>query len=187
MMVAMMLPSATPVILLVLGTYRRRGRSARLQAAVFTSGYLVAWTAFSAVAAIAQLILHRAAVLTPAMASNSNLLGGAILLAAGAYQWLPFKASCLTHCRSPLAFIGEHWREGTRGALEMGLRHGAYCLGCCWMLMLLLFAAGVMNLLWVAIIALLVLVEKVTRRGVHIGRLAGVLLMAGGLWLIAAR
>jgi len=186
MMVAMMLPSAAPVILLVLGTYRRRGERSRRLSAAFGTGYLLAWTAFSAAAATAQLLLHRAALLSPAMASNSVIAGGLILFVAGAYQWLPFKAACLTQCRSPLAFLGQHWREGVAGALSMGVRHGMYCVGCCWMLMLVLFAAGVMNLFWVAAIAVFVLVEKVAPRGAWIGKAAGVLLMTRGVWLLAA-
>jgi predicted metal-binding membrane protein len=184
MMVAMMLPSAAPTILLILSTYRRRGHRSRLLASAFGSGYLLAWTTFSAAAAITQLILHRAAVLTPGMASSSAILGGAILLLAGAYQWLPLKGACLTHCRSPLAFLSQHWREGSGGALVMGLRHGLFCVGCCWMLMLLLFAAGVMNLFWVAAIAIFVLVEKVAPHGAQVGRAAGLLLMGGGVWQI---
>jgi predicted metal-binding membrane protein len=133
MMVAMMLPSATPVILLVLATYRRRAGSGSLPAsACFAGGYLAVWTAFSAGAALAQWGLHRAALLSPQMAAASPLLGGGLLLAAGIYQWLPIKYACLSHCRSPLGFLSSHWREGNGGALAMGLRHGLYCLGCCW-------------------------------------------------------
>jgi predicted metal-binding membrane protein len=180
MMVAMMLPSAAPIILLVVGTYRRRGRRSRLLTAAFSSGYLVAWTAFSAAAATGQLMLHRAALLTEDMAAHSAAIGGAILLVAGAYQWLPLKRACLVHCRSPLAFLGSHWREGASGALSMGLRHGVYCVGCCWALMLLLFASGVMNLFWVAVIAAFVLVEKLASRGDLIGRVAGLALIVWG-------
>lgn len=184
MMVAMMLPSAGPVVLLVLGTCRRRGRSARPLSVAFASGYLTAWTVFSLVAAVIQLFLHRVAVLSPAMATRSAVAGGAILLVAGAYQWLPLKNTCLVHCRSPLAFIASEWRDGAGGAFTMGLRHGLYCVGCCWALMLLLFAAGVMNLIWVAAIALFVLLEKVAPRGVLLGRAAGVLLMLWGAWIL---
>lgn len=184
MMVAMMLPSAGPVILLVVSTYRRRGGNARALSVAFASGYLTAWTAFSVFAAVIQLFLHRVAVLSPAMATRSAVAGGAILLVAGAYQWLPLKNTCLVHCRSPLAFIASEWREGAGGAFTMGLRHGLYCVGCCWALMLLLFAAGVMNLIWVAAIALFVLLEKVAPRGVLLGRAAGLLLMVWGAWVV---
>ena len=184
MMVAMMLPSAAPVILLVVGTYRRRGtRSTRLSA-VFTAGYLFAWTAFSAIAAGTQLFLHQAAMLSPEMSSNSTLLGGAILIGAGVYQWLPLKTACLRHCRSPLAFLAREWREGTAGALIMGFRHGVFCVGCCWALMALLFVAGVMNLIWVAAIAVFVLVEKLAPLGGRFGRAAGLLLASWGAWLL---
>jgi predicted metal-binding membrane protein len=185
MMIAMMLPSAAPIILLVVGTYRRRGDRSRVLTSSFISGYLAAWTAFSAIAAITQFMLHRAALLSPSMASSSAIAGGAILLVAGAYQWLPLKYACLTHCRSPLDFLTREWREGAWGALIMGLRHGLYCVGCCWALMILLFAAGVMNLLWVAAIAAFVLVEKLAPHGARIGRVAGVLLVAWGSWIVA--
>ena len=185
MMTAMMLPSAAPLIMLVIGTYRRRGERARLLTLAFGSGYLIAWTAFSAAAALLQFALHRAALLSPSMAATSALAGGAIFVAAGVYQWLPVKAACLMHCRSPLAFLGSHWRQGAGGALAMGLHHGLFCIGCCWTLMLLLFAAGVMNLFWVGVIAAFVLVEKIARGGARIGRIAGVLLAAWGLWIMA--
>jgi predicted metal-binding membrane protein len=184
MMVAMMLPSASPIILLVAGTYRRRADRSHLLTVAFGSGYVIAWTGFSAAAALMQLMLHRAALLSAGMATNSAVIGGVILLFAGVYQWLPFKTACLTHCRSPLAFLASHWREGATGALAMGLRHGIYCVGCCWALMLVLFAAGVMNLLWVAAIALLVLVEKITPQGHVVSRLAGVVLTAWGGWVL---
>jgi predicted metal-binding membrane protein len=186
MMVAMMLPSAAPMILLVAGIERRRREQASPAAptAVFAAGYLVVWTAFSAAAALTQTALHQAALLSPAMASTSPMLGGLILVTAGVYQWLPIKSACLTGCRSPLGFISSEWREGSAGALVMGLRHGLLCLGCCWALMLLLFVAGVMNLLWVAAIGALVLVEKVTRGGPAIGRLAGLALVGWGGWMI---
>ncbi|HEX2219372.1 MAG TPA: DUF2182 domain-containing protein [Gemmatimonadales bacterium] len=188
MMVAMMLPSAAPMILLVATVNRRRRERASPAApsAAFAAGYLLVWTAFSAAAALTQWGLHEAALLSPAMASTSPVLGGLLLVVAGVYQWLPAKAACLHHCRSPVGFLGTEWREGTTGALVMGLRHGLYCMGCCWALMLLLFVAGVMNLLWVAAIAALVLVEKVTRAGPWIGRVAGIVLVLWGARLLAA-
>jgi predicted metal-binding membrane protein len=185
MMIAMMLPSAAPLILLVAGTYRRRGEGSAALTIPFIAGYLVAWTAFSAVAAFAQLLLHRNAVLSPSMAARSGTLGGAILLLAGAYQLLPLKQACLTRCRSPLDFLTREWREGAAGALVMGLRHGIYCLGCCWALMAVLFAAGVMNLFWVAAIAVFVLVEKLTPAGTIVSRLAGAVLVVWGVLLLA--
>ena len=185
MMVAMMLPSAAPTILLVLGVYRRRGdRFTRRNSLLFVAGYLLAWTAFSALAAGLQVSLHRAALLTPTMAARSAVLGGAILLIAGIYQWLPFKNVCLTHCHSPLAFLTHHWREGSVGALRMGLLHGAFCIGCCWALMALLFVAGVMNLLWVAAIAVFVLLEKLAPVGLRVSRVAGSALMIWGAYVL---
>jgi len=184
MMIAMMLPSAAPIILLVVGTYRRRGTRPRIFTLAFGSGYLTVWTAFSAVAATVQLALHRAAFLSPAMASNSTIAAGAMLLLAGTYQWLPIKRACLTHCRSPLDHLMREWREGVGGAFIMGLRHGLYCVGCCWALMILLFAAGVMNLLWVAVIAVFVLIEKLAPHGARLGRFAGAALIAWGGFLM---
>jgi predicted metal-binding membrane protein len=153
---------------------------------VFGAGYLAVWTGFSAVAGLSQWLLHRAALLSPAMASATPRLGGGLLIAAGVYQWLPLKGACLMHCRSPLGFFSHAWREGAAGALLMGLRHGLYCVGCCWLLMALLFMAGVMNLLWVAAIAGFVLVEKVVPGGRLLGKVAGALLVAWGTWALAA-
>jgi predicted metal-binding membrane protein len=182
MMAGMMLPSAAPVILLVLGVYRRRGDAdARRSAAAFTAGYMAVWTAFSAAAAAVQVVLHRAALLSPDMSSHAARFAALLLVGAGVYQWLPVKGACLTHCQSPLGFLTSEWREGAAGAFTMGARHGGFCVGCCWALMALLFVLGVMNLLWVAAITAFVLIEKVLKRGVLLGRLAGVLLMAWGL------
>lgn len=188
MMVAMMLPSAAPMILLFAGVTRRRRvlASPAAPTAVFVAGYLVVWIAFSALAVAAQLALHRAALLSPAMATTSRALGGTLLIAAGIYQWTPLKHACLGHCRSPLAFFGAEWRDGTRGALVMGVRHGTFCLGCCWAIMALLFVAGVMNLLWVAVLAGVVLLEKTTPRGARMGRVAGVIFGVSGVALLVA-
>ena len=187
MMVAMMLPSAAPMILLVASVNRgRRERgSAAGSTATFVAGYLLVWTGFSAAAALAQAALNQAALLSPAMATTSPLLGGVLLLVVGIYQWLPLKTACLGRCRSPLGFLTSEWREGHRGALVMGVRHGLFCLGCCWALMALLFVAGVMHLAWVAGLAALVLVEKVFPGGHWIGRAAGVALAAAGVWMLA--
>jgi predicted metal-binding membrane protein len=126
-------------------------------------------------------------MLSPMMAASSPRVGGAILLAAGVYQLTPFKRACLTHCRSPLGFLMTHWRGGTRGALLMGLRHGAYCLGCCWALMGVLFAVGVMNLLWVAALTVFVLVEKSGPAGIVIARAAGAAMIAWGGLVVFGR
>lgn len=185
MMAGMMLPSAAPVVLLILAVYRRRGdQHARASSGAFIGGYLLVWTMFSAAAASTQTGLHRAAFLTPDMASGSAVLGGAILLMAGVYQWLPIKNTCLTHCQSPLGFITQHWRDGATGGFIMGVRHGAFCVGCCWALMALLFVVGVMNLTWVATMAAFVLVEKLTPKVPHLGRAAGILLIIWGTYVL---
>jgi len=185
MMIGMMLPSAAPMILLVAGTHRRQGGpQAQARTAAFAAGYMVAWIEFSLAAALAQAALHAGAVMSSAMTTQSVRVSGAIFLAAGIYQWLPPKDACLTHCRSPLHFLSEHWREGISGAFTLGLQHGLFCIGCCWVLMALLFAAGVMNLAWVAAIGTLVLVEKVFTHGPLAGRIAGVALAVWGVHLL---
>src|SRR5439155_13903465 len=185
MMVAMMTPSAAPMILTFATVNRKRREQERpfVPTGMFLSGYLVVWTLFSAIAAVAQWILHSTALLSPMMVSTSPLLGGVLLIVAGVFQWTPLKNVCLTHCRSPLSFLMTDWREGKWGAFFMGLKQGAYCTGCCWFLMALLFVAGVMNVWWIAIIALFVLLEKVASRGLALGKLIGVLLAAWGVWM----
>ena len=181
MMVAMMVPSASPMVLMVGATVRRRSeRSPAVEVALFVLGYLAIWTAFSALATLAQWGLHSAALLSPMLATTSAVAGGLLLVGAGIFQWTPLKQACLHHCRTPLGFVMTRWREGRGGAFAMGLDHGAYCVGCCWILMALLFVGGVMNLAWVAAIAAFVLLEKVVPAGPWIGRGAGVLLVAWG-------
>ncbi len=186
MMIAMMVPSVAPVILLFAGVSRRRRVQGVLATpvSVFTLGYLLAWTGYAVLAAVTQSALHSAALLSPAMASGNPMLAGAILMLAGLYQWLPVKGACLSHCRSPLGFFSTEWREGVSGALRMGFRHGSYCVGCCWALMALLFVAGVMNLVWVAAIAGFVLAEKVVPNGRLLGRITGAALAGCGLWVL---
>jgi predicted metal-binding membrane protein len=183
MMVAMMTPSATPMIVMFSAMNRRRAEQQGpvVRTGLFVLGYLTAWAAYSAVAAVAQWVLHGLAVLSPAMVSTSPYLGGGLLVAAGIFQWTPLKRACLTACRSPLGFLMTEWREGRAGALIMGVRHGVYCVGCCWVLMALLFVAGVMNLLWVAAIATFVLVEKVVPAGARVGQVAGAVLALAGV------
>jgi len=187
MMIAMMTPAAAPMILMFSTIHRRRTAEGRpaVPTAIFVLGYLVIWTIYSVVAALAQAGLHAAALLSPAMAATSPLLAGGLLVAAGVFQWTPLKRACLAACRSPLSFFMTGWREGRGGAFVMGLRHGLYCVGCCWALMTLLFVAGIMNLLGVAFIAVAVLVEKVVPRGDLVGRLAGVVLVAAGVLIVA--
>jgi predicted metal-binding membrane protein len=186
MMVAMMLPSAAPMILTFAQVNRRRRErdAPFVPTAVFVAGYFAVWTAFSAIAALAQWALHAAALLSPMMVSTSPFLGCALLVMAGIFQWTPLKNSCLANCRSPLNFLLTQWREGKAGAFRMGFKHGLYCTGCCWFLMMLLFVAGVMNMWWVAAIAILVLVEKAAPRGAWVSRVIGVLLMIWGIGLI---
>ena len=182
MMAAMMLPSAAPMILLHATLARRkreRGEPAIASGAV-AAGYLAVWAAFSLAATTLQYALEQAALLSPMMQTSSRVLAGAVLIAAGLYQWTPLKQACLRHCRSPLDFVMTHWRPGARGAFAMGLRHGTVCVGCCWLLMLLLFVGGVMNLAWIAGIAIFVLVEKLSPAGYWIGRGAGVLMVIWG-------
>ena len=186
MMVAMMLPSAAPMILTfaLVNRKRRERQEIFVPVGIFLAGYLVVWTAFSALAALAQWALHATALLSPMMISTSPILGGGLLILAGLFQWTRIKNVCLTHCRSPMTFLMADWQEGRAGALRMGLKHGAFCAGCCWCLMALLFVAGVMNMWWVAAIAVLVLSEKVAPRGLWVGRLAGLLLIGWGILML---
>jgi predicted metal-binding membrane protein len=188
MMTAMMIPSAAPVILLFASVANRRKTLSIPSAppALFVCGYLLAWTGYSALAALAQSGLHAAALLSPMMTSATPLLGGSLLIAAGVYQWLPLKQQCLRHCRSPLSFFANEWREGARGALAMGLRHGSYCVGCCWLLMALLFVAGVMNLVWVATLSLIVLAERLAPGATAFARTTGLAMIGVGGWLLLA-
>jgi predicted metal-binding membrane protein len=186
MMVAMMLPSAAPAILIFLRAAAQHpaGRAVT-PAALFVCGYLACWTLFSAAATALQWVLHDFAYLAGNMAFDSRLAAGAALIAAGVYQWSPLKYDCLRHCQSPIGFLFGHWKDGLAGAFEMGLRHGVYCVGCCWLLMLLLFAVGVMNLLWVAGLAIYVLAEKVVPVGPRLARATGlVAIVWGGLLLV---
>ncbi len=190
MMFGMMTPSAAPMILI----YARVGRQAEMQGkplartAYFAAGYLLAWSAFSLVATTGQWGLERASLLTPMMASASNIVGGIVLVAAGMYQWTPLKDICLSHCQTPLMFIERHggFRREPLGSLRMGFRHGLYCVGCCWALMALLFVGGIMNVVWIAGIAIFVLAEKVIPLGHILSRVAGSALTAAGIWLILA-
>ncbi|HET8585188.1 MAG TPA: DUF2182 domain-containing protein [Casimicrobiaceae bacterium] len=188
MMAAMMLPAASPMILFYTRIAGQRGatRSASVATAVFVLGYLAVWAFFSIGAAALQLAFERYALISPAMRTTSTVLAGLVLVAAGVYQFTPAKRACLRHCRSPLEFVMLHWQPGARGAFAMGVRHGAYCVGCCWLLMLLLFVGGVMNVAWIAGIALYVLVEKTVPAGHWVSRAAGVVLvLAGAATLLA--
>jgi predicted metal-binding membrane protein len=187
MMVAMMVPSATPMILAFLVVNQNRSGTHRplVPVGIFLLGYLAVWTAFSAVATLTQWGLHQAAFLSTTMAVTSPALNGGLLIAAGTFQLTPLKRACLKGCRTPLSFLMSEWREGAAGAFFMGLRHGASCLGCCWILMGLLFVAGVMNLFWVAVIALVVMAEKILPKGEVLAHIAGIVLVAAGVVRIA--
>ena len=187
MMAGMMLPGAAPMVLLYGAMVRKHSERGSVLPAVwiFVSGYLLVWAGFSLAAALLQALLDRAALLSPTMTSSSQPLSALLLAAAGVYQLTPLKDRCLRHCREPVQFLMTHWRPGPAGALRMGLEHGAYCVGCCSMLMLLLFAVGVMNLAWVAAIAAFVLVEKLLPGARFTSRFAGaaLLVLAGTMLL----
>ncbi|MFO0751800.1 MAG: DUF2182 domain-containing protein [Thermodesulfovibrionales bacterium] len=187
MMTAMMLPSASPLIVLFAAVNRAKcnEHGPFVSTGAFLSGYLFAWTVFSALMTLVQWGLQTAALLSPLLVIGSPVLGGAFLFAAGLFQWSSLKHACLTRCRTPLGFLMNEWREGSRGALMMGLRHGIYCIGCCWLLMGLLFVTGVMNLLWMAVITVFVLLEKIIPAGYRVSRISGLLLIAGGIWMAA--
>ena len=186
MMIAMMVPSASPMILMYTSTLWRRAHEHNVptQTGMFVLGYLIAWTGFSVLATLAQWTMHATALLSAMMVSTSPVLGGVLLIMAGIFQWTPLKHACLRRCRSPLGFLMTEWRDGMQGALIMGLRHGLFCVGCCWALMALLFVTGVMNLLWIAVIAVFVLIEKINPAGEWIARLAGLVIMGYGILMI---
>ncbi|WP_027055281.1 DUF2182 domain-containing protein [Mesorhizobium erdmanii] len=188
MMVGMMTPSVAPMLLLYAGVGRKAQADGRPIASTgwFFTGYLTVWTAFSVAATGAQWLLGRVALLDPLMATDSTILGGLVLIAAGLYQWTPIKAACLRQCQGPISFLASRggFRSAPLGALRLGIDHGLYCLGCCWALMALLFVGGVMNILWIAGIALLVLLEKTVTSGPLIPRISGVLMVAAGAWLV---
>ena len=186
MMAGMMTPSVAPTLVVfakVNASRREQGRSF-VSTGFFLLGYLAAWTGFSAIAAALQWALHARALLSPAMVSTSPVLGGAIVIASGIFQWTPLKRACLVHCRTPLQFLLTEWREGASGAFVMGFRHGAYCVGCCWVLMALLFVCGVMNLLWIAILSVLVLAEKLAPASWRLSRWIGFALVIWGAWIL---
>jgi predicted metal-binding membrane protein len=188
MMAGMMTPSAAPMILL----YARVARQATVQGKPFASagwfagGYLLSWAVFSLVATDAQYLLDKAAYLTPSMSLASRRLGGLVFVVAGIYQWTPLKDACLRQCRAPLSFIQRHggFKPDIGGSLRLGLQHGLYCVGCCWPLMALLFVGGIMNLAWVAALAVVVLIEKVAPGGPVVSRIAGFASLVAGVWLL---
>jgi predicted metal-binding membrane protein len=187
MMVAMMLPSASPMLLLY-GTVARRsavGAGGARQLYAFAAGYLVVWAAFSVGATALQRLLAALLVVSPMMEVTSRVAGATLLMIAGVYQLTPLKHACLRTCQSPLGFLMSRWRPGAGGAFRMGLEHGALCVGCCWALMLLLFAGGVMNLAVIATLTALVAFEKLTRFGVYGAHISGILLIVAAVWMVS--
>jgi predicted metal-binding membrane protein len=183
MMVAMMLPGAAPMIMTYTRVYQRRNtvRRAVAPTGLFMLGYLAVWTIFGLVAALAQWTLHQTALLTSAMGHVEPLFGGALLVLAGLFQFSRLKQACLSRCQSPLTFLMTEWRDGAFGAFAMGARHGAFCTGCCWALMLLMFVGGVMSLVWMGGLALYFLAEKVAPWPRAFSQVTGSFLVAGGL------
>jgi len=188
MMVGMMVPSAAPMILMYARVCRQGTVAGKPFATTgwFAAGYFLAWTGFSLAATLFQWMLDRAALLDARMAGANKLLGAAILIAAGLYQWTPLKNACLAHCQTPFGFLMSHggFRGDVQGCLRLGLLHGTYCIGCCWILMALLFVVGVMNVLWIALLALLVLLEKLMPWGQSVARIAGIACIAAGVWML---
>ena len=186
MMAGMMLPSAAPALLIYAGVIRQSpdGGRAPAHAYAFAGGYLVVWTAFSLATTVLQRWLAHALLLTPMMEPRTPVFGGALLIVAGIFQLTPWKRTCLDACRSPAEFLVHHWRPGVTGGFYLGVANGLYCLGCCWALMMLLFAGGVMNLWYIAALTIFVLVEKLAPLGAQGGRLSGALLSAVGLWVL---
>lgn len=183
MMIAMMTPSVAPLILV----FAKVNRERKLQHHPFVNtgylitGYFLVWAVYSVAATALQWLLQQIAWLNPDMKTTNKILGGIILILTGIFQFTSLKKTCLTYCRSPLNFVLLHWKEGKQGALKMGIENGFYCLGCCWLLMVLLFVAGIMNLLWVALIALFVLAEKISPGIRWLPYVAGFALIAYGI------
>ena len=184
MMAAMMLPSTLPTVLTFAQLSLCGGDAAR--AASFVAGYLLVWSAFSVAATAAQWALQAAGWVDPMIVSRSPWLTAVLLLVAGVYQFSPLKQACLSACRSPLGFLLGRWRAGSLGALAMGIEHGAFCLGCCWALMALLFVGGVMNLAWIAALAIAVAIEKLGPAGRSTSTVLGLALLAAGGWKLLA-
>jgi predicted metal-binding membrane protein len=192
MMIAMMLPSAAPMMMIYARVYAQGQRQGQISSggvpiAIFAAGYLLCWLAFAIAATALQFTFERAGVVDGMwMWSISRYLTAGLLIAAGLYQFSGLKRACLNHCRSPASFLSQNWRPGRSGAFRLGLVHGAYCLGCCWVLMLLLFAGGVMNLIWIAGLSILVLIEKLGPFGARLTKPIGVLLIGAGIAVAAA-
>lgn len=187
MMIAMMIPSASPMILLFAAINRKQREKGApyVTTGIFAVGYIVAWGGFSLLATALQWGLERIGLMSSMMVATSGTFGGLVLIAAGIYQLTPLKQACLRHCRTPMQFVTHHWRKGSGGALRMGIEHGVFCLGCCWTLMALLFVGGVMNLFWIVGLTVFVLLEKTIPAGHRLGSLGGISLIVWGVWMLA--
>jgi len=186
MMIGMMIPTASPMIVMFATTNRRyrRDQGPFVPTAIFVAGYVIVWAGYGVAATLAQWSLHSASLLAPDELRATPAIGGLLFIVAGLFQWSALKRNCLRHCRTPLSFLMTEWREGARGALFMGLRHGTYCAGCCWAIMALMFVAGAMNLLWTAVLAAFMLIEKVAPARYRIEDLAGVSFLAAGTGMV---
>jgi predicted metal-binding membrane protein len=186
MMMAMMLPSAAPAILTFAAVSRKFSAHKETAAIVafFAAGYAAIWTGFSIVAVVLQIMLSGKVMLSMMMAVTSSIVGGALLIAAGIYQLLPLKSACLRKCQAPLMFLARSWRKEKLGAFQMGFEHGVYCLGCCWVMMGLLFYGGVMETRWIVGLAIYVAIEKLVPAGNILSRTTGLLLIGWGMWTV---
>jgi predicted metal-binding membrane protein len=186
MMIAMMTPSITPLVLIftLINRKRLQQQNPFVPTGYLLSGYFLVWAAFSLFATLLQWLLQQFSLLNPGMTTTSKILGGIILILAGIFQFTPLKNTCLRHCRSPIGFIHQYWKDGKSGALRMGIQNGIYCLGCCWILMLLLFVSGIMNILWIVLISIFVLIEKVLTSVKAIPVVAAIALIAYGVIIL---
>lgn len=186
MMIAMMIPSVAPLILIFSMVNRKSKQTANpfVPSHYLLAGYLIIWAIFSLLATVLQWLFQNLNWLNPDMVVTNKTVGGIILILAGVFQFTPLKRQCLKYCQTPVSFIHTHWKEGRAGALQMGIKNGMYCLGCCWVLMLLLFVSGIMNLLWIVLISLFVLIEKLFPRFKLVSWLAGAALILYGVWVM---
>jgi predicted metal-binding membrane protein len=185
MMAGMMMPSAAPLLMMYARAMRNRQGLRRAGARIYAmaAGYLAIWAAFSIGATLLQRLLAETSLLTMMMEPSDSRFAAALLIVAGVYQLTPFKNACLDACRSPMSLLSAQWREGVGGAFRMGVSHGLYCLGCCWALMLLLFAGGVMNLTVILALTIWVAIEKLAPFGRQSARVGAALLLALGGWM----
>jgi predicted metal-binding membrane protein len=186
MMGAMMLPSAIPMLVIHRRVSAKRDPETRHADRWFLTAYLLSWALFSVAASLLQWGFQRADVLAPMLKIQGSLVGGGILISAGLFQLTPLKAACLQKCRTPIGFLMTDWRPGRAGAFQMGLKHGQYCIGCCWALMMVLFVGGVMSLTVIAVLAGIVALEKLSPRGEILAKIGGVLLIVWGIWMVFA-